>query len=202
MSEPRNSRRNFLKSAAGLTAGTVLTREPLWAEGSRIGGSAGGPDRVFPKIDPQFMITPDQAWDWNVFKAEGGPTYAGGAGWKRYHGFPDLEDAGVRRGRSRLRRDSLRPLHRGRLARSTHASFTDSGIAVEKLVTDGTPVPVVASYGMTSGSTPPEGVTAQMLYYDPHSPPAAGRSPGRFWFSRPRRIPIRRTPIRFWTTLR
>ena len=40
-------------------------------------------------------------------------------------------------------------------------------MALEKLISDGTPVPVVASYGMTSGSTPSEGITAQMLYYDP-----------------------------------
>ena len=49
----------------------------------------------------------------------------------------------------------------------------DSGIAVEKIVSDGTPVPVVASYGMTSGFTPPDGITAQMLYYAPAHPPAA-----------------------------
>ena len=52
-------------------------------------------------------------------------------------------------------------------------------MAVEKLVTDGTPVPVVASYGMTSGSTPPEGITAPMLYYDPAHPPAAAEIAGK-----------------------
>ena len=36
-----------------------------------------------------------------------------------------------------------------------------------------TPVPVVASYGMTSGFTPPEGITAGMVYYDRSRPPAA-----------------------------
>jgi hypothetical protein len=61
--------------------------------------------------------------------------------------------------------------------RRTH--LYDSGVAVEKLVTDGTPVPVVASYGMTSGFTPPEGVTAPMLYYDPSRPPAAGDVAGK-----------------------
>ena len=55
----------------------------------------------------------------------------------------------------------------------------DSPKAVEKLVTDGTPVPVVASYGMTSGSTPPEGITAQMLYYDPAHPPAESQIAGK-----------------------
>ena len=33
------------------------------------------------------MITPDQAWGWASFKSEGGPTYAGGVGWKRYTDF-------------------------------------------------------------------------------------------------------------------
>jgi hypothetical protein len=40
-------------------------------------------------------------------------------------------------------------------------------------------VPVVASYGMTSGSTPPEGITAQMLYYDPAHPPAESQIAGK-----------------------
>ena len=53
--------------------------------------------------------------------------------------------------------------------RRTH--LYNSGVAVEKLASDGTPVPVVASYAMTSGSTPPEGVTAAMLYYDAAHPP-------------------------------
>jgi hypothetical protein len=55
----------------------------------------------------------------------------------------------------------------------------DSGIALEKLVSDGKPVPVVASYGMTSGFTPPEGVTAQMLYFDPAKPPATEEIAGK-----------------------
>ena len=47
-------------------------------------GSAGN---VFPRIDPSLMITPHQAWKWNAFKAEAGPTYAGSVGWKRYIDF-------------------------------------------------------------------------------------------------------------------
>jgi len=47
------------------------------------------------------------------------------------------------------------------------------------LITDGTPVPLVSSYGMTSGSTPPEGITAQMLYYDPAHPPADSETAGK-----------------------
>src|SRR6202043_1589497 len=55
----------------------------------------------------------------------------------------------------------------------------DSGVAVEKVITDGTPVPVVASYGMTSGFTPLEGITAPMLYYDPAHPPDNAQIAGK-----------------------
>jgi hypothetical protein len=61
--------------------------------------------------------------------------------------------------------------------RRTH--IHDSGVAIEKLVSDSTPVPVVASYGMTSGFTPPDGVTAPMLYYDPAHPPTAADIAGK-----------------------
>ena len=34
-------------------------------------------------------------------------------------------------------------------------------------------MPVFASYGMTSGLTPPEGIAERMLHYDPAHPPLA-----------------------------
>jgi hypothetical protein len=119
------------------------------------------------------MLTPDQAWDWNMFKARGGPTYAGSAGWKRFTDFliSKMQEFGA------VDLDYVDIPYDHYIVddwpdRRTH--IHDSGVALEKLVTDGTPVPVVASYGMTSGSTPPAGITAQMLFYDPaHPPPAA-----------------------------
>jgi hypothetical protein len=54
-----------------------------------------------------------------------------------------------------------------------------SGVEAEKLVSNGTPVPVVASYGMTSGSTAPQGITAQMVYYDPSNPPTQAQIAGK-----------------------
>jgi hypothetical protein len=64
-----------------------------------------------------------------------------------------------------------------------------SGKAVEQLVTDGTPVPVVASYGMTSGFTPPDGITARMVFYDPAHPPSESDIAGKIlvWRARPSR---------------
>jgi TAT (twin-arginine translocation) pathway-exported protein len=176
MSESRkraasSSRRNFLKASAGVTAGAALTGQPLWAQSSRA-------RLAFPKINPQFMIRPQQAWDWNMFKAQGGPTYAGSAGWKRFTDFliSKMPEFGA------VDLDYVEIPYDHYIVddwpdRRTH--IHDSGVALEKLVTDGTPVPVVASYGMTSGSTPPEGVTARMLYYDPAHPPAAGDMAGK-----------------------
>jgi hypothetical protein len=150
------SRRTFLKTAAAVTAGVRRAR---------------GGDGAFPKIHSPFMITPDQAWEWNAFKSQGGPTYAGGTGWKRYTDFliAKMQEFGA------VDFDYVDIPYDHYIVddwpdRRTH--IHDSGVTLEKLVTDGMPVPVVASYGMTSGSTPPEGVTAQMLYYDPARPPA------------------------------
>ena len=86
MSNSRNrnkansSRRDFLKTAAGVAAGAAFTRIPLGAQGAR--GT-----HPFPGIDPKLLMTPDQAWEWAAFKAQCGPTYAGSAGWKRFTDF-------------------------------------------------------------------------------------------------------------------
>ena len=123
------------------------------------------------------MITPDVALGWNMFKAQVGPTYAGSAGWKRYTDF--LVDKMVEYGAIDL--DFVEIPYDHYIVddwpdRRTH--FYDSGVALERLVSDGTPVPVVASYGMTSGAAA-AGVTAPMLYYDPAHPPAAGEMAGK-----------------------
>jgi hypothetical protein len=174
-----SSRRNFLKGAAGVTAGTVLTRQPPWAQSSSASAAAAAQSNLaFPKLNAQFMITPDQAWDWNMFKAQGGPTYAGSTGWKRYTEFllSKMPEFGA------VDLDYVEIPYDHYIVDDwpdRHTHVQDSGVAVEKLVTDGTPVPVVASYGMTSGSTPPEGITARMLYYDPAHPPVAEEIAGK-----------------------
>jgi len=164
-------RRSFLKAAGSVTAATMLTRGTGWAQ-SRTRAA------TFPKVHPPFTITPEQAWDWNLFKSRGGPTYAGSAGWKRFTDFliSKIQELGA------VDLDFVEIPYDHYVVedwpdRRTH--LYDSGVAVEKLVTDGTPVPVVASYGMTSGFTPPEGVTAPLLYYDPSRPPAAGDVAGK-----------------------
>jgi len=79
-----SSRRNFLKTASA-AAGAAFIPESIWARGKP--ATATNRNAAFPEIERQFMITPDQAWDWASFKSKGGPTYAGGTGWKRYSDF-------------------------------------------------------------------------------------------------------------------
>src|SRR5712692_11107014 len=139
---------------------------------------ASRPDSGLPKFHSHFMITPDRAWEWNVFKSQCGPTYAGSTGWKRYTDFliAKMQEFGA------VDFDYVEIPYDHYIVddwpdRRAHSH--DSGVALEKLVTDGTPVAVVASYGMTSGFTPPEGITAAMVYYDRSRPPAAADIAGK-----------------------
>jgi hypothetical protein len=169
------SRRTFLKTAAGVSAGTMLMRDPLWAQGAPAGKAAAS---ALSKIHQPYMITPKQALDWHVFKADCGPTYAGSTGWKRFtdlliskmpeFGAVDLDYVEIPYDHYIVEDWPDRRSH-----------MHDSPNAVEKLVTDGTPVPVVASYGMTSGFTGAEGITAQMLHYDPAHPPEESQIAGK-----------------------
>ena len=169
----RTSRRTFLKAAAGVTAGTILGRSTLarqLAEGSSIGRA--------PKVDPRLLITPEQALEWNMFKAQCGPTYAGSTGWKTYTDFllSKMPQAGA------VELDYVEIPYDHYIVedwpdRKTHQSTNPT--AVEKLVTDGTPVPVVAGYGMTSGFTSRDGITARLMFYDPAHPPAEGDIAGK-----------------------
>jgi hypothetical protein len=153
----------------------MLMRDPLWAQGAPAGKAAAS---ALSQIHQPYMITPKQALAWHVFKAECGPTYAGSTGWKRFTDFlvSKMPEFGA------VDLDYVEIPYDHYIVedwpdRRTHVH--DSPNAVEKLVTNGTPVPVVASYGMTSGSTPPEGITAEMLYYDPANPPAASLIAGK-----------------------
>ena len=182
-SRSRLSRRTFLKAAAGVSAGTLVMREQLGAQ-----GRAAGKATALPYIHQPFMLTPKQALDWNMFKAECGPTYAGSTGWKRYTDFliSKMPEFGA------VDLDYVDIPYDHYIVedwpdRRTH--MPGSPNAVEKLITDGTPVPLVSSYGMTSGSTPPDGITAQMLYYDSAHPPADSEIAGKILVFQTRKQP-------------
>ena len=171
-------RRTFLKASAAVTAGTVLSRRSLWGQSRVAPASTAGPHASFPPINRQLLITPEQAWEWHAFKNQCGPTYAGSTGWKRFTEFlaSKMPEFGA------VDLDYVEIPYDHYIVddwpdRRTH--MHGFGKAAEQLVTDGTPVPVVASYGMTSGFTPPEGITARMIFYDPAHPPSESDIAGK-----------------------
>jgi hypothetical protein len=176
------TRRHVLRAAAG-TAATVAGAGVLGQAPARAAEAAeplaGGPVAgKFPRIDERLMLTPSTALDWADFKSRGGPTYAGTPGGLRYTQF--LREQAEQMGLIDIDTvDVPYPFYTVEdwPDRATH--IYGSGKEVEKLVSDGTPVPVVASYGMTSGSTGPDGITAQMLFYDPQHPPTKDEIAGK-----------------------
>lgn len=181
----RPARRTFLKTAAGVAAGTVLA-QPQRAQSVPDGNPQE--NSALNRTLPRFLMDPTDAWNWNVFKSKCGPTYAGSAGWKQYTNFliAKMQELGA------VDFDSVDIPYDHYIVEDwpdRDAHRYDSGRAVEKLVTDGTPVPVVASYGMTSGFTPPQGVTARMIYYDPARPPAAEDIAGKILVFQTARYP-------------
>jgi hypothetical protein len=124
------------------------------------------------KINKSFMISQDTALAWNTFKSQGGPTYAGSPSGVRYANFllTTAQELGL------VDIDFVDIPYQRYVVNDwpdvrTHQFGT--GVEIEKLVSDGVGVPVVASYGMTSGGTTVTGpVTAPMIYYDPANPPS------------------------------
>jgi hypothetical protein len=109
-------------------------------------------------IHKGFMMTPDEGYAWHVFKAEGGPTYAGSPAWKRYVEF--LE--------AKLREFGVVDIMKNSWTYDRY--FVDDWplekhASAHQLVSDGTPVPV-ATFGMCSGFTSPDGMTYPMVYHD------------------------------------
>lgn len=129
-------------------------------------------------INKRFMITPEEAFDWAYFKAQGGPTYGGSAGSNRYINFIEttMQEFGAV---DLVEVDMPYTFYNVPDWPDPNTHIYGSGVEVEKLVSDGTGVPVVAGYGMTSGFTPKTGVTAPMLYYDPANPPTKAQITGK-----------------------
>jgi hypothetical protein len=129
-------------------------------------------------IHSQFMITPEQAMKWAFFKSQIGPTYTGSEGGNKWLNFiiTTMQEFGAI---DLFIQDLPYPRYTVNDWPDPKTHIYGSGVEAEKLISNGTPVPVVASYGMTSGSTPPQGITASMLYFDPSNPPTAAQMAGK-----------------------
>jgi len=132
---------------------------------SKSGKAWPTPKNIHPhitNIHPQFMISPSMAYDWHLIKDEGGPTYAGSPSWQSHLEFVEskLVDYGVV--------DIVR--NSWKYDRWYTSEFPEDHNWT--LVSNGEDIQV-ASYGAYSGSTTEDGITAELIYYDPQNPPAS-----------------------------
>ena len=187
------ARRTFLKTAASVAAGTVLTGQPQRAQDTS--GRQSSPD---PGANQDRSAISDQSSagvELECLQEQLRSDLRRKRRLEAIHGLPGRWDAGVQHA---VDFDTVEIPYDHYIVNDwpdRRAHSYDSGMAVEKLVTDGIPVPVVASYGMTSGFTPPEGLTAQMIYYEPTRPAGPlGTSWVKFSSFRPHTLRILRIP--------
>ncbi|HKE40392.1 MAG TPA: hypothetical protein VKG21_11175 [Casimicrobiaceae bacterium] len=130
------------------------------------------------RINKNFMIKPEQALQWAMFKSQVGPTYTGSPGGNKWLNFIEttMQEFGAV---DLFIQDLPYSFFTVNDWPDPRTHFYGSGVEVEKLVSNGKPVPVIASYGMTSGSTPANGITAPLIYYDPSHPPTPAAIAGK-----------------------
>src|SRR4030042_3907759 len=113
-------------------------------------------------IHPDFMVEPDKAYQWHRYKDKGGPTHSGDTSWQRFMTFLEKE----------FKKYGVVDITKNKWTYDRW--YTSEGPEDKNwtLLSDGTQVKV-AHYGAYSGSTGPDGIAAEMLYYTPASPPAS-----------------------------
>ena len=111
------------------------------------------------KVNAAFMVTPNEAYEWHLYKDKNGPTYSGNESWRSYMAF--LEQKMTHYGVV----DFIK--NKWTYPRWSTSDWPDDSNWT--LVSDGAPVKV-AHYGAYSGATGPSGVTAQLALYDPKAP--------------------------------
>ena len=125
--------------------------------------SSGNPHaEQFRDLEPEWTVAAAEALAWASVKNANLPTLTGSPEWQRYMAF--LEGALRGYGAVDVLRNSW----------EFERWDTSEEPADWSLVSDGEPVRV-ASYGAYSGSTEPEGVTAELIFYDHDDPPESIR---------------------------
>ena len=117
-------------------------------------------DDTFTNLNPEWVVTPDEAYEWAMVKDANLPTLTGSPEWLNYLGF--LEEKLLEYGVVDVTKNSW----------DFERWYTSNDATDWSLVSDGEPVNV-AFYCAYSGSTGPEGITAEMVYYDHDNPPAS-----------------------------
>ncbi len=112
----------------------------------------------FTNLDPDWIVTAEEAYEWASVKNDNLPTLTGSPEWLNYMAF--LED--------KLTGYGAVDVMKNRWSFERWDTSDDS--ADWSLHSDGAVVRV-ANYGAYSGSTGPDGVTAELIYYDHDNPP-------------------------------
>jgi len=112
----------------------------------------------FTNLDPDWIVTTDEAHEWASVKSANLPTFTGSPEWLNYMAF--LETKLTEYGAVDFNKNSW----------SFERWDTSDDSSDWSLVSDGSQVRV-ANYGAYSGSTGPDGITAELIYYDHDNPP-------------------------------
>jgi hypothetical protein len=106
-----------------------------------------------------FMITPDEAYQWHLNKDKSGPTFSGNESWRSYMAF--IED--------KLQNYGVVDITKNKWSYDRWYTSDWPDDSNWTLVSDGQPVKV-AHYAAYSGSTGPQGITAELAVYTPKTP--------------------------------
>lgn len=117
-------------------------------------------DDAITTINPSFCVTPDEAIAWHTVKDKLGPALAGNASWRNYVEF--VED--------KLREYGVVDVTRNAWAYDRWHTSEWPDDSKWSLLSNGEKVRV-ANYAANSGKTTEAGLTADLVFYDPASPP-------------------------------
>ncbi|MEW6262772.1 MAG: hypothetical protein AB1641_06810 [Thermodesulfobacteriota bacterium] len=112
-------------------------------------------------INKDFLIKPHEAYQWHLIKDSFGPTFSGGPAWRLYLAF--LE--------SKLKEYGVQDIQHNKWTYNRWFTTEWPDDSNWSLAVEGQRVRV-AQYGAYSGSTPPEGITAPLVFFNPLQPPA------------------------------
>lgn len=113
-------------------------------------------------VNPRYVVSRDEVQQWHAAKDALGPALSGNPSWKAFLGIIE----------ARLRDYGAVDIVRNAWTYDRWHTSEWPDTSKWSLAIDGKAVRV-ASYGANSGSTPSEGVTADLLFYDPAQPPAS-----------------------------
>jgi len=147
-------------------------------------------ERNLTQINPAYLISPAEAHAWHVYKDKGGPTYSGNPSWQSYLGF--IED--------KLKQYGVIDIIKNKWVydRWYTSEWPDS--SNWSLVSNGKSVRV-AHYGAYSGSTRPEGLTAELVLYNPSTSPESYNGKIIVFRTAPRPNPPLNEEYKKWFTL-